>query len=244
MSADEDLRAMAANRGCKLVTSRVRTPGKSGYGKFALKDAGGKAVFGLTGGKPAASAEEIETFLRGGATTDWRRSLGNTKPRAPQPAEKPEAKPKAAPVPPPEPKLVIRAARSGDAAAITALIVALGYEVEADDVRRRMAALTKAGQSVLVAEKGELVGVLTTGMTPVLHRPKPVGRISMLVVAEVARGAGIGRALVAAAEERLREAGCGMVEVTSNVKRLRAHAFYRKLGYERTSYRFARTLDG
>jgi hypothetical protein len=27
------------------------------------------------------------------------------------------------------------------------------------------------------------------------------------------------------------------------MKRLRAHAFYRKLGYERTSYRFARSLD-
>jgi ribosomal protein S18 acetylase RimI-like enzyme len=66
----------------------------------------------------------------------------------------------------------------------------------------------------------------------------------MLVVAEAARGAGIGAALVAEAETRLAARGCGLVEVTSNIKRLRAHGFYEKLGYERTSYRFAKLLQG
>ncbi len=245
MSDDEALRDMAANRGCKLIKSRIRTPGKRGYGLLGLKDAkSGKAVFGLTRDKPTASAEEIETFLRGGATSEWRRSLSKSKaPSAAAKADKKrEAKPKPAPKPP-EPKLVIRAARPGDGPAIAALIVALGYDVEAADVRRRMAALAKVNQATLVAVKSELVGVLTTSMTTVLHRPKPVGRISMLVVAEALRGSGIGRALVEAAEDQLRKAGCGLVEVTSNVKRLRAHAFYRKLGYERTSYRFGKVLD-
>ena len=237
MSDDSTLREMAANRGCKLVKSRIRTPDKSGYGKFGLRDAkSGKAVFGLTRDKPSASAEEIETFLRGGATADWRRSLGKTKPHTePKPAKK-RAESKPAPKPP-EPKLAIRAARAADAAAIAALITELGYEVDAADVRSRM-----KGLSVLVATKGELVGAATTSITKVLHRPKPVGRISMLVVTEQQRGGGIGRALVEAAEDRLRKAGCGLVEVTSNVRRLRAHAFYRRLGYERTSYRFARNL--
>ena len=239
MTDDKTLREMAANRGCKLVKSRIRTPGKRGYGKFGLKETqSGQAVFGLSGEKPTASAEEIETFLRGGATADWRRSLGKTKTRPAAKAERKRAeKPKSTPKPP-EPKLVIRAARPADAEAITALIAGLGYDVGADDVRRRM-----KGLSVLVATKGELTGTVTTSIMTVLHRSKPVGRISMLVVAEKQRGGGIGRALIEAAEERLRKAGCGLVEVTSNVKRLRAHAFYRKLGYERTSYRFARRLD-
>ena len=86
----------------------------------------------------------------------------------------------------------------------------------------------------IVAEKGGIVGVLTTAITAVLHWPRPVGRISMMVVAEEARGAGIGAALVAEAEKRLAAKGCGLVEVTSNRKRQRAHAFYEKLGYERT----------
>jgi len=62
------------------------------------------------------------------------------------------------------------------------------------------------------------------------------------VVAERARGEGLGARLVAAAEEMLKARGCGLVEVTSNRKRLRAHAFYERLGYERTSYRFAKAL--
>lgn len=233
---------MAANRGCKLVKSRVRTPGKSGYGKFALKDADGKAVFGLTRGKPTASAEEVEDFLRGGALAGWRTSLGKTEARPAKPGKETAATPKPAPAPP-DPKLVIRAAKPGDAEPLAALIVSLGYEVSASDVRRRMAALPDGRQSLFVAIRNELLGVLTTSVTHVLHRPKPVGRISMLVVAEAARGGGIGRALVAAAEDRLRKAGCGLVEVTSNVKRLRAHNFYRRLGYDRTGYRFARNLD-
>lgn len=64
----------------------------------------------------------------------------------------------------------------------------------------------------------------------------PVGRISILAVAETSRGRGIGGLLVEAAAARLKAAGCGLLEVTSNMKRVRAHAFYEKLGFERTSY--------
>lgn len=237
--SDEDpvrtLGDLAENRGCKLVKSRTRTPGRGDYGRFGLKDAKtGREVFGFGGRGLTASPEEIEQFLRGNAAATWKSSVGKTRRAAPK------AKP--APKPAPEPKLVLRDARPRDAAAIAALITTLGYEASAADIRRRLAALTKAGQQVVVAEKGRVVGVLTTGMTIVLHRPKPVGRISMLVVAEDLRGAGIGAALVAEAEKRLAAKGCGLIEVTSNRKRLRAHVFYERLGYERTSLRFAKSL--
>lgn len=239
--ADDALREMAANRGCKLVKSRVRTVGRGDHGRFGLKDAkSGREVLGFGKRGLTATPEEIADFLRGNAAATWKSSVGSAKRAKPEP--KPKAAPKPKPEPKPEPKLSIREAKPKDAEAMAVLIVTLGYEVTAADIRTRLTALRKAGLHALVAEKGKLTGVLTTAITRVLHRPKPVGRISMLVVDEKARGAGIGTALVAEAEKRLAAAGCGLIEVTSNRKRLRAHTFYERLGYERTSYRFFKPL--
>lgn len=236
---DEALREMAENRGCKLVRSRIRTPGRGDYGRFGLKDAkSGKEVLGFGKTGLTATAAEVETYLRGGATSAWKSSVGKTPVRK-KPAAKaaPELKPKI------EPKLVIRDVRPKDVDALVGLIDALGYEVDAAQVRSRMALLKKAGQHVLVADRGGPIGLLTTSIMHVLHRPRSVGRISMLVVAEHARSGGVGAALVAEAEARLKADGCGLIEVTSNAKRLRAHAFYERLGYERTSQRFAKQLQ-
>jgi GNAT superfamily N-acetyltransferase len=76
-------------------------------------------------------------------------------------------------------------------------------------------------------------------MMRVIHRPAPVGRISMMVVEEGQRGQGIGAMLVAAAEAHLMREGCQLVEVTSNLARERAHAFYERLGFEKTSVRLS-----
>jgi ribosomal protein S18 acetylase RimI-like enzyme len=141
-------------------------------------------------------------------------------------------------------RVVIRSARREDAAALSSLITQLGYPAPADVVAARIVALEAAHELVLVAElDGDVVGVLTVHVMPVLHRPTPVGRLSMLVVAESVRGRGIGRALVAAAERDLAARGCALVEVTSNQKRKDAHAFYERLGYEVTSLRFKRDLE-
>lgn len=251
--ADDALREMAANRGCRLRKSRRRKPGGD-FGRFGLVDAKtGREVFGFGSKGLTATAEEIQGFLRGGAAGEWKSSLAGIRPAkgaatrtAPARTSKARAapKPKAEPKPKPEPeKLVIREAMPRDAETIADLLESLGYEASVADVKRRMALLKKGGEPTLVAARGGVIGCLTWHITPVIHRPRPVGRITMMVVAEAARGEGVGAALVAEAEARLGKAGCGLVEVTSNVKRLRAHAFYEKLGYERTSYRFAKMLQ-
>ena len=135
----------------------------------------------------------------------------------------------------------IRPAVLDDAPALEVLIRQLGYDETAADIAARLVAMEDAGLTALVAElDGRVVGCLTVSIMPVLHRPKPVGRISMVVVEEGLRSRGIGAELVRAAEEWLKGQGCGMIEVTSNLKRTEAHRFYERLGFERTSLRFAR----
>lgn len=138
--------------------------------------------------------------------------------------------------------MIVRDADGSDAAAICALAAELGFSASADDVSKRLLRLGNVGEPPLVASTDRVVGCVTWHMTPVLHRPQPVGRITMLVVTADARGRGVGKALVEAAHARLRQGGCSMVEVTSNARLAQAHGFYEHLGYERTSLRFAKQL--
>jgi ribosomal protein S18 acetylase RimI-like enzyme len=139
--------------------------------------------------------------------------------------------------------LTIRSARLGDAQALAELVAELGFPASADVLVVRLQHLLDAGEGVLVAIDGsDIVGLLTFHVTPVLHRPTPVGRITMLIVTQVARGRGIGRALVERAEESLRARGCALVEITSNQRLTDAHAFYQRLGYEITSFRLRKPL--
>jgi len=136
----------------------------------------------------------------------------------------------------------IRDATAADAPVLSALIDELGYEAPPGAVAGRLAAQHAAGVGTLVAEaEGAVVGCASWSLTRVLHRPGPVGRLSMLVVTEAARGRGIGKALTTAVEARCAALGCVLVEVTSNIRRADAHAFYEGLGYERTSFRFAKS---
>jgi GNAT superfamily N-acetyltransferase len=138
----------------------------------------------------------------------------------------------------------IRDARPSDARALVPLLEELGYPAPAEVIAERLAELERINETVLVAADGDaLRGVITVHVTPVLHRPTYVGRITSLVVAKDAHGRGIGRALVEAAERHLAKRGCALLEVTSNRKRTDAHAFYEHLGYELTSVRFWKSLS-
>ncbi len=253
----DQLAESARNRGLKLVRSRVRTPGKRRFGKVGLTDKSGKPVFGMDAKGPTAKPEEVEDYLRNLGAKDWGASLdvavlprkrkpakvraaNDTEPAPkPKPASKPKAQPK--PKPPPEPK--IRDAKPSDARRLVELIHELGHEIGEKQVRKNLAALKKTGETPLVCTLDkEVVGMCGLGRRVVIHRPVPLGRITALIVTESAQGHGIGRLLVGAAEKWMRKQGCQLVEVTSNDRRTAAHAFYRHLGYERSSIRFFKKL--
>lgn len=257
MSDLDELSESARNRGLKLVRSRVRTPGKRRFGKVGLADARGKPVFGLDAKGPTAKPEEVQDYLRNLGAKDWGASLDvavlprKRKPaKAPresandaEPKPKPPAKPKPKPTPPPtKPKL--RDVRPADAKQLVELIHDLGHEIDEKAIRKNLAALLKSGETPLVATLGKrVIGLVGINKRIAVHKPAPIGRMSVLVVADDAQDKGIGRMLVEAAEAWFRKQGCTLVEVTSNDRRTAAHAFYRHMGYERTSIRFAKDLQ-
>jgi GNAT superfamily N-acetyltransferase len=236
----------ARNRGLKLVRSRVRTPGKRRFGKVGLSDAAGKLVFGMDAKGPTAKPDEVADYLRNLGAKDWGASLDvAVLPRGRKSTKTalPDSKPAPPPKPKPKPKPELRDAKPGDAPALAELIRFLGHQADEKTVRKNLKSLAKLGEPPLVAVEGKrLLGLCGVHKTVTVHRDAPLGRITILVVAEEAQGRGLGRMLVEAAEQRLRSDGCKQIEVTSNDRRGDAHAFYRHLGYERTSIRFFKTL--
>jgi GNAT superfamily N-acetyltransferase len=251
--ADLDQLAEAArNRGLKLVRSRVRTPGKRRFGKAGLIDKSGKPVFGMDAKGPIARPEDVQDYLRGLGSRDWGASLDVAAPQRKRTGKKPPPpaandqprKAQPAPRPKPPPKPLIRDAKPADAPRLVELVRLLEKDIDEKSLRRNLSALKKSGETPLVATLGkEVVGLCGISARVMIHREAPIGRISPLVVAEEAQGQGIGRLLVEAAESWMRKKGCKLVEVTSNDRRAEAHAFYRHMGYERTSIRFAKTLS-
>jgi N-acetylglutamate synthase-like GNAT family acetyltransferase len=249
----DELGEAARNRGLRLVRSRVRTPTKRRFGKVGLADKAGKAVFGLDSKGPVAKPEEVADYLRNLNANDWGASLdvkmparkGKTpgKAGAAATSDKPRPPPRRPRPPKPAPKPQIRDARPADAERIAQLIRCLGHQIDGKSVRRNLTALKKSGETPLVATLDKtVVGLCGIGKRIAISRRAPLGRLTTLVVAEEAQGQGIGRMLVEAAEQWMRKAGCELIEVTSNDRRTQAHAFYRHMGYERTSLRFAKAL--
>jgi len=247
----------ARNRGLKLVRSRVRTPEKRRFGKAGLTDSSGKPVFGMDSKGPKASPDDVEEFLRNLGAKDWGASLdvavmprkrkakparqaANDRDPAPEPVPSP---PPPLPKPKAKPKPKLRDAKPADAPRLVELIRFLGHDINEKQVRKNLAALKKAGETPLVATLDKkVVGLIGLHVMTTIHRDSPVGRIPALVVAKEAQGMKLGRLLVDAAEQWCRKKGCKLIEVTSNDRRADAHAFYRHMGYERTSIRFFKKL--
>lgn len=140
---------------------------------------------------------------------------------------------------------IIRPAVPADAMQMSELMTQLGHPAEPETLISRMAHMEKTSSDrIFVAEQDNfLLGLIGIHTAPQFHRLGCVGRITVLVVREEARGQGIGKALVHYAMSLFREAGCTTVEVTSNKRRADAHAFYRSLDFEEPSLYFRRTLD-
>jgi ribosomal protein S18 acetylase RimI-like enzyme len=92
-------------------------------------------------------------------------------------------------------------------------------------------------------ENDRILGCVSWHVVPLLQDEAPLGRISYLLVAPESRRRGIGRALVEEAEARLADAGCRRAEALAEIELAAAPDFFRRLGWSRSAYRYARNLS-
>lgn len=83
-------------------------------------------------------------------------------------------------------------------------------------------------------------GLITVHLRYTMNHAAPLAQITLLVVDETRRTAGVGRVLVKAAEEWARERGCQRIVVTTALARGGAHAFYERVGYAHTGRRYGK----
>jgi GNAT superfamily N-acetyltransferase len=141
--------------------------------------------------------------------------------------------------------LRVRPAARSDAAALARLCTQLGYPAQANDMPTRLEHLqADPGVQTLVAEDdGSVIGLITTHIRHTMNHAAPLAQITLLVVDETRRGAGVGRELVSAAENWARGCGCKRIVVTTALHRGEAHAFYERLDYAHTGRRYGKDFS-
>ncbi len=106
--------------------------------------------------------------------------------------------------------LSIRAADPSEAASLADLLAEAGLAATPAEIADRIGLIGRLHGTILLAhEWGPPSGVVVLSVAPSLAAPRPVGRISFLLVGMDARRRGIGRLLVKAAAQAARSAGCG-----------------------------------
>jgi ribosomal protein S18 acetylase RimI-like enzyme len=135
--------------------------------------------------------------------------------------------------------VIFRDATRSDVAAVVALLAddPLGQAREGRDLAPYLAAFDEiAANPMHQLIVGEVEGqIVATSQLTLLAGLSRQGAKRALVeavrVAAAHRGQRLGEALMAEAEARARAAGASVIQLTTDKTRLRAHAFYDRLGY-------------
>ena len=142
------------------------------------------------------------------------------------------------------PALEFRLAADADLVALLALLRVLDPDGippidRAREVWIRMRGIP--GYEVWLARDGDLiVGTYSIFIMPLLtHLGGAASIVENVAVAEGRRGGGIGEAMMVHARDRARRHGCYKMALSSNQRRLDAHRFYRRLGFEQHGLSFS-----
>lgn len=142
-------------------------------------------------------------------------------------------------------QISVRAVVKADVSALADLLGQLRYEVQEDELERRLEQVMAAPDHMaFVGHVDETIrGFIHVYGRPAFEKP-PQAVIQAIAVDAPARRNGIGKRLIAAAEQWARDQGYGSVTLHASTDRAGAHAFYTALGYHRaaTSVLFRRSF--
>ena len=138
----------------------------------------------------------------------------------------------------------VRLCKPEDAAAVSALLGELGYEVSPQAAAERVQRLNETGSdpTFITDDDGRPLGLIALHHGHMIQYRSPVARITALVVNQTARRRGVGRMLIDHALRWAEQRGCELIELTSALNRAETHGFYRNLGFEANSLRFRKSL--
>ncbi len=139
----------------------------------------------------------------------------------------------------------IRRMDETDIPTVQRLLAQLGYEMSVPEVHRRYEFVARSTDHMLTVGvlAGRVVALCHAFVRPALDKPPEV-IVQALVVDESVRGSGAGAAMMAAVETWASDRRFASVALASNVVREDAHAFYRRIGYQRqaTSHLFRKVV--
>jgi len=142
------------------------------------------------------------------------------------------------------PTTSIRRAEKSDVQSLARLMIGMGFDHSAEEIERRwtMVEDREQDQILLAVEDGTPVGLVAVHIAPLLFYPRPLARITTLVVDQTKRRQGIGHTLVREVISLAKETGCDTIELTTGIAREEAHAFYRSIGFQESARRMSRRL--
>ena len=130
--------------------------------------------------------------------------------------------------------IVVRAARAGDAPALSALATELGYPTDTAQIEPRLSMLLGSDCDavfVVEAEGNEVVGFIHGAEKQLLVSARYV-ELGGLIVAAAARRRGAARLLIEAVERWARERNVDLLRVRTRFERDVADVAYRRCGFE------------
>jgi PhnO protein len=90
--------------------------------------------------------------------------------------------------------------------------------------------------------ENRIVGFISLHINLLLHHAAPIAEIQELVVKSDFRGKRIGAKLIEVAFDTAKKENCELLEVACNRNRTESHAFYEACRFERTHFKFVRTV--